>query len=526
MACIVRCNEVSDALTPYTAVDSDEILQRLQASLVPWHVQAPATIARIHRRPDLTGPAVCLAAILVLSTALHRVEWKPEEYTHLGRFLLNLAHFAQGVAILCGYVVVTAGAMWVARSTLPGAPPIGEMLVAAMQGGGGGGHVAGDRGAKGGTLGAAGLSPRFVSAFVAASFVGYTLAPWVFPVLGYIRLPGEARLGLMLFAAFASWSFLVAALPEPLLSIADPEHGGGSGSGGGGGSSWLRWGSGGAEGGRGAMKGTPRRQGRRGAEGDARELPWLVNARAVGAPAKVCLAVPCLLFVIIMSAHLEGSTVNVVTHPIAETLALQDPTLRPGVKAPDAERGESMWASLMGAKRWVSTTITQMTTPAPQVRAAPSDESWMTATRSVSGGIGYEYATPRYSSYRAPAPIRPAQTRVRAPVGRDRDKESTRGGGRGGGGRDRDRDRERERDRRVNNAPTFARQRVPVPQSVRERTVAKVREMLKKEMDGGGGGGGRGRRDASRNRADRDRDRDQDRDRNGQRRNTRGQRQH
>ena len=57
--------------------------------------------------------------------------------------------------------------------------------------------------------------PRFLSALVAASFVGYTAAPWVLPVFSVIRLPTEAAAGLLLFAAFASWSFIVAALPEP-----------------------------------------------------------------------------------------------------------------------------------------------------------------------------------------------------------------------------------------------------------------------------------------------------------------------
>ena len=56
----MRCAEWREALRPYTAgVDTDEVLQRLQAALLPWHRAAPATIHGIHRRPDLTGLLAC-----------------------------------------------------------------------------------------------------------------------------------------------------------------------------------------------------------------------------------------------------------------------------------------------------------------------------------------------------------------------------------------------------------------------------------------------------------------------------------
>jgi hypothetical protein len=96
VALILRFNEVSDALAPYTAVDTDEVLQRLQASLVPWHTQAPATIARIHRRPDLKGPTACLLAVLLVSTAVHRGEgWS--EYTLLGRVHVHVTNLTPPV---------------------------------------------------------------------------------------------------------------------------------------------------------------------------------------------------------------------------------------------------------------------------------------------------------------------------------------------------------------------------------------------------------------------------------------------
>ena len=126
MALIIRYNEVSDALAPYTAVDSDEVLQRIQASLMPWHTQAPATIARIHRRPDLKGPACCLLTVLILSTLVHRGEgWR--EYTITGWLMLQVTTCA-GSAMLAAYVVVMSAAVWVARSTLPDAPPVGNLL--------------------------------------------------------------------------------------------------------------------------------------------------------------------------------------------------------------------------------------------------------------------------------------------------------------------------------------------------------------------------------------------------------------
>ena len=113
VALIIRYHEVSDALAPYTAVDSDEVLQRIQASLMPWHTQAPATIARIHRRPDVKGPACSLLTVLLLSTLVHRGEgWSSDDHTHLGWMLLQLAHLAQGVAMLVLYVIVVSGAVW------------------------------------------------------------------------------------------------------------------------------------------------------------------------------------------------------------------------------------------------------------------------------------------------------------------------------------------------------------------------------------------------------------------------------
>jgi hypothetical protein len=110
----LRFTEVSAALSPHVAVDTDEVLQRIQASLLPWHRQAPATIARIHLRPDLTGPAYCLLTVLVISALVHRGEWSGA-YTVNEWRLLQLAHLAQGVAVLGLYAGIMSGAVWVAR---------------------------------------------------------------------------------------------------------------------------------------------------------------------------------------------------------------------------------------------------------------------------------------------------------------------------------------------------------------------------------------------------------------------------
>ena len=175
--------------------------------------------------------------MLVLSTALstHIAHLPPGDpsYTTLGRLALYLAHFCQGLALLGLYMIVMGGAMWIARSTLPGAIPLGEEFAeeveAAMKAasgargkskskstsssGGGAGVGAGGGGGDGGESGPWQPSPRMMSALVTASFVGYTLAPWVLPVLAVIRLPSETRDALLCFAAAAAWSFLVAALP-------------------------------------------------------------------------------------------------------------------------------------------------------------------------------------------------------------------------------------------------------------------------------------------------------------------------
>jgi hypothetical protein len=57
---LLRCTQCGEALRRYTAgVDTDEVLQRLQAAFVPWHAGAPGTIQGIHRRPELKGPLAC-----------------------------------------------------------------------------------------------------------------------------------------------------------------------------------------------------------------------------------------------------------------------------------------------------------------------------------------------------------------------------------------------------------------------------------------------------------------------------------
>jgi hypothetical protein len=237
---------------------------------------------------------------------------------------------------------------------------------------------------------------------------------------------------------------------------------------------------------------------------------------------------------------------GITAQAMPETLALQ----RAGDPAAGEAAGLSDWLTspfsgvlLAGASasQWVGSTASWLTQPPPRVEPAPTDDSW--SAPSYGGNFnnnnaGYERTTTPYSIYKSPAPSKPA-SRPR-PSDREKEKEkerdSSRGGGgrggggsRGGGGRDRD-DKDSPRDRRGNNnAPTFSRQRVAIPQTVRERTMSRVQNMLKKEMDGGGdgGGGGRGGRDTNsrtRDRGDRDRDRG-DRDRDSRRGNARRQRQ-
>ena len=75
--------------------------------------------------------------VLLLSTALAthpdvRMHSPPGEsdsysYSTVGWLALHLARLVEGVAVLGVYVVVMGGAMWIARSTLPGAPPLGHV---------------------------------------------------------------------------------------------------------------------------------------------------------------------------------------------------------------------------------------------------------------------------------------------------------------------------------------------------------------------------------------------------------------
>jgi hypothetical protein len=56
---LLKCTECGEAMRKHVQVDTDEVLQRLQAAFVPWHSGAPGTIQGIHRRPDLKGPLAC-----------------------------------------------------------------------------------------------------------------------------------------------------------------------------------------------------------------------------------------------------------------------------------------------------------------------------------------------------------------------------------------------------------------------------------------------------------------------------------
>ena len=49
---------------------------------------------------------------------------------------------------------------------------------------------------------------------------------------------------------------------------------------------------------------------------------WRGAASNVGAPAKVCIAVPLLCFIPLMRAHLEGSTVGISNRAVADTQKL------------------------------------------------------------------------------------------------------------------------------------------------------------------------------------------------------------
>ena len=182
-------------------------------------------------------------------------------------------------------------------------------------------------------------------------------------------------------------------------------------------------------------------------------LPWLASARAVGGPAKVCVAVPLLIFIVLMRAHLEGSTLRlhvegstlgITAQAMPDTLALQRPAPR---NEPGNPAGAGAWTAgwFTQAGRWMGSAAGWwFAEPAPRMGApAPTDDAWSAvfnnnnnnaAAAAASNGRGYGGSSP-YSIYKSPtAKSRSARPRPSSDSMGSRNKDRDRDGGGGGGG--------------------------------------------------------------------------------------------
>lgn len=153
-------------------------------------------------------------------------------------------------------------------------------------------------------------------------------------------------------------------------------------------------------------------------------LPWVASVRTVGGPAKVCVAVPLLIFIVLMRAHLEGSTLRlhvegstlgITAQAIPDTLALQRPAPQnePGAGTGTGTAGwltswpifSTVQAATTQASQWMGSAAGWwLTEPSPRMgEPAPTDDAWSAVfnnnNEAASNGGGDTVEAPRRIRY-------------------------------------------------------------------------------------------------------------------------------